>query len=245
MSISKNQTNAQPALTVKQIAKLFNVSHVLISQARKIRREAPEMGPEIEAGNLTVSKAIAILKQKEAEKAAQSVFEQVVFDSSTDKTFRQKISELSVLINHCDISKSLAEFIDVSASIYSFENTLDVLKKLPKRVGVKKFEKELAQLKSEQRALQTNINDVIAFGTKSYSQWMESLAQEAHTDEEKELLKSMEEQFNEAWKQVKDEVQASKEDCCAVYVSRFKSVTVMELLGEEGRELFGEFIEWK
>jgi hypothetical protein len=200
-------------VTQKEAADKMGVSTVLVSQASQVIRHDPEKAKEVEAGKKTVSKAVNEIKEQKQVKPEPKVsaFAQAVVDGvHTGKKFRKKIGELTKLIDQCKITVPLVEYFGVCVAIESLTQVIDGCKNMPKIIPVKDMEKKLVALQAEKQDLHTEIAEVIVFGHNTYPQWIAALKKEAATDEEKGLIQSVEEQFNELWSLVQSDLKQSK-----------------------------------
>ena len=209
----------------------------------EIEPKAKSNAKEVEAGKKTVSKAVSELReQKQAEAEVKpSLFAQAVADGvHTGKKFRKKVGDLTKLIDQCQIAVPLTEYLGVCVAVESLERVIECSKSVPKMIKTKtiqELEKQLDAIKSEKQGLHKEIYEVIIFGNKTYHEWMDVLKKEAATDEEKRLLISVKEHFEEIWSNVQSDLAQSKNTRFKVLEVNHKEVAASAFL--EGFDKMG------
>ena len=63
-AMTKPTANLQPRMTVKQAARLMNVSERMIYMVGAIQRRSPHLGAELEAGRISVNEAYRLVTNK-------------------------------------------------------------------------------------------------------------------------------------------------------------------------------------
>jgi hypothetical protein len=198
-------------VTRGEAAKKLNVSTTLVSQASTIAREAPEKVADIESGKTTISKVVNELKASSSKEKAPSAFAQAVIDGTfTGKAFRKEVGKLSKLVDHCVITLPLVEYFSALSLLKTLENFIAFSKNMSRLIPVKDLEKRVTALQTETVDLCTEIDEVLQFGSVTFHQMYEVLEKQAASDEEKALLATVENQFEERWEQVLEDLKTTE-----------------------------------
>lgn len=202
----------QPVVSQKETAKQMAVGSALVSQAAHVMKKAPETVAEIQAGRKTVSAAYAeMVANEDPTPNNDSVFMKAIADGTpTGKSFRKRINELSKLIDQCTIALPLTQYLNTVATLQSLENHLVAINALPLHVQTKELEKRIVSLTKEQDELVDEVNNVIEFVMTKYDEWDALLTKTAATDEEKAMLAKVQGTFEEAVKQMQEDLRLTK-----------------------------------
>jgi len=85
------RTDIEPNLNLEKVsldkaADLVNVSRATISNVRKVRREAPELMPKLESGEMTAHEAVKIIKKDKRDKQIQEQIKEIEQNDFTPPT---------------------------------------------------------------------------------------------------------------------------------------------------------------
>ena len=164
-------------------------------------------------GIFSADKAKSMLGAKENNQLEKKpdTFSQAIIDGVyTGKAFRKKVGELSKFVEQCTITETVVDYVTACTIHESLKNIVASLHELSRDFPLKDIEKKIASLKAEKAKLENEIKNVLIFGRKIYHDWLESLRKNVASDEEKSLLNKVEGQFEDAWKQVQDDLKLSE-----------------------------------
>jgi len=199
--------------TRDEAAAMAGVSPALISQASKVKKEAPEKVADIQSGKTTVTRVTDELRAKELQKQKKELdagLKALADGVYTGKAFRQKVGEFAKHVEKCTITVPIVDYISAHAGIMAVEDMIAAADIPAKSIPTRELKKRLASLQQEKQKLLDEIANVYVFCTKTYHECLATLKKGALADEEKELLASVEEQFAERWSQVQSDRESMK-----------------------------------